>query len=1002
MKLNKYSWLAALPLLFTACQDDMLVEKHSQQGIYTLTATMDGGADSRAQIVLNGTSTTKESFHWNEGDAFTLFQLPVKDAEGNVVTEMSSHEFTISDAYSDEEPTASADFSTLDALTVGREFVAFYPTPVVDAENSYKVGWDLESTLPDNSVASWKNYFRNNLFMMVKGTVSNTTSLAFEHLSGIIRITYKNTSTVDRKINGIFVAESDMTTGVDFDLSNNCSLAGGSGRSGMVGLNFDNNATIAAGTSEDFYIIFMKNLFEDKGMAAFSKIGIITAENVLLSTPEYSKELPEMEAGKCYWYNVTDDGNKLFWTNDQQGGDDSGDNEGTTVETHTATVSDFIELRDALAVKANQTKITFVNDIVLDTPLTITCPTTFYMKGHAITLHESNYKTNGLDAVFDVVASLDIQCGSILGLDKSTKLHDYYFKLSGQHAFLGLRGVSLITKTAISNAVFMNDDYIRMSEFTTGSEVYMSSIQTRGNAIHYIANGQTPRYFSDFDGVVAGDVYIQTDYDRLNASMCFKAGTISGNLKCEVPEGLDIAEFIEYSWEDVLIEDAYKDSWKNVGRYVEDQKYSVTTFEQLKAAINAEQIHDEFTEITLCNDIFLSSPLTINKSIVINGNYTMTYIGDSEPAFTVIGENQKSLVFWLENASLVAEGVSTAISLKDCQFQLTGSSSVTASVGSFALNILSETRYSSAMLETSGTMTGNVGFTVNYIDSAIRTYFDLFEGTVLGDLITSGTYANDVSIYIHGGDVKGIGWPNQDGSNDSEDTEPVFAKVSNFQELKTALADKTINYIELDDDIVLDGPLSISHTVTLVLMDYTMSLSSSYPSDASDVINVIGDDIRFMFVQGNVDCTANTIKLNNFIKLSGKSIDFQFADVVMNTGDYIGNAIYMDDDNLDMFYSQRTTDITALNAIYLVSNETNKGYSSSIDINGSINGNLFFQSNSGELNTHLEITAGTMNGELMFNGVNESVNKADYIKYNEEAVTFGTQAKGWDQAGILE
>ena len=118
MKLNKYSWLAALPLLFTACQDDMLVEKHSQQGIYTLSATVENGsASSRAQIVLNGTSTTKESFHWNEEDAFTLFQLPVKDAEGNVVTEMSSHEFTISDSYSDEKPAASADFSTLDALS---------------------------------------------------------------------------------------------------------------------------------------------------------------------------------------------------------------------------------------------------------------------------------------------------------------------------------------------------------------------------------------------------------------------------------------------------------------------------------------------------------------------------------------------------------------------------------------------------------------------------------------------------------------------------------------------------------------------------------------------------------------------------------------------------------------------------------------------------------------------------------------------------------------------
>ena len=100
MKLMKYSWLAALPMVFTACQNDVLEENCMQQNVYTLAASMDkGSADSRAQIVLNGTSTTKEAFHWNEGDKFSLFEL-----YGN--GGWLEHEFNISESYNDQEPTS--------------------------------------------------------------------------------------------------------------------------------------------------------------------------------------------------------------------------------------------------------------------------------------------------------------------------------------------------------------------------------------------------------------------------------------------------------------------------------------------------------------------------------------------------------------------------------------------------------------------------------------------------------------------------------------------------------------------------------------------------------------------------------------------------------------------------------------------------------------------------------------------------------------------------------
>ena len=41
MKLNKYIWLAAMPMLFAACQNDTLDEGLQQKdGIYTLSGKM--------------------------------------------------------------------------------------------------------------------------------------------------------------------------------------------------------------------------------------------------------------------------------------------------------------------------------------------------------------------------------------------------------------------------------------------------------------------------------------------------------------------------------------------------------------------------------------------------------------------------------------------------------------------------------------------------------------------------------------------------------------------------------------------------------------------------------------------------------------------------------------------------------------------------------------------------------------------------------------------------
>lgn len=880
MKLNKYSWLAALPLLFTACQDDMLVEKHSQQGIYTLSATVeDGSASSRAQIVLNGTSTTKESFHWNEEDAFTLFQLPVKDAEGNVVTEMSSHEFTISDSYSDEKPAASADFSTLDALTVGREFVAFYPTPVVDTENSYKVSWNLESILPDNSVASWKDYFKNNLFMMVKGTVSNTTALTFEHLSGIIRITYKNTSSVDRKINGIFVNEGDMTTGVDFDLSNNCSLAGGRGRNGMVGLNFDNNATIAAGTSEDFYIIYMKNLFEDKGMSAFSKIQVITADNVLLSTPEYSKELPEMEAGKCYWYNVTDDGNGLSWTNAQQGEDDSEDEDSGNQDFVEKDVSTYTELKEALSVVTKTLDIYLRSDIALEGPLNVVSNTNIMLNGHTLSLSD-NYKPGTSDAVFDVTAPLRVYDGTLQGKDGAT-LHKYYFKLSGRQIELNFGGTNLNTGTAIAHAVFMDDDRIDLNNITKRYsdgriEVVNSSIVTSGDAIHYVAFAANPQNWSYINGNITGNVYLETTYKTLNTLMIFQTGTINGNLNTtNVNSDVVISEFIRKA-SVVTVGSGYT-GWDKAGLHVENQRYSVSTFAELKAAIEAPQVADEDTDITLLNDITLESPLTVNKVTRIFGVDHQLIVsesfnwGTSDAVFINNGNDPFGLVdtkfigctaatankymvksvdgrFYMTNASMTANGVAHGAYLEDSRITLLKNSNITVKEGGYALDFATvDSHIQIYISQMTGTVTGDVRFTANYVNSTYPNVIHLLQGTYNGDLIKAGTYADQLSVVLDAGvTVSGEGWPQPGASEESGDNEidPDAKPVGTLTELKNALT--WAGPIYLTADIELTSPLVVEYTKPIYMNGKTISLSENFEWGDADAAITSKSNLSFL------------------------------------------------------------------------------------------------------------------------------------------------------------
>lgn len=330
MKLNKYSWLVALPMVFTACQEDMLVENSMQQteGVYTLKASMpDNGLGSRAQIVIGGESTEKESFYWNEGDVFYMYAHGEENG--------GEYPFTISSEYSEDNPSSIANFTSNQSVR-GNTFVAFYPNCSPEFGGN---GWDynysngnytasLENSFvltDEGEDAAWREFFSRNMMMYAKGNLGATgadTEVNFEHLCGLIRITFTDNTTDGTtlkavKLNGSWgkgVVVSSSTGDVVPLEENNDNLE--------LKFELPYAFPIEKGKSKDFYMFFFPPTGSD--INPLTQISVAyhldcdfnpIYEDVTPSTyngNDFSVE--GFEAGNCYWFNITRDGNGLQWT----------------------------------------------------------------------------------------------------------------------------------------------------------------------------------------------------------------------------------------------------------------------------------------------------------------------------------------------------------------------------------------------------------------------------------------------------------------------------------------------------------------------------------------------------------------------------------------------------------------------------------------------------------------------------------------------------------------
>ncbi len=316
MKLNKYSWLAALPMIFTACQNDTLVENQQQNdGFYSLNCTIgQEAADSRAQIILGNTEVEQEFFKWNAGDAFTLYL--------NNNKKLKPVTFTISSDYSNDALSSSANFFANEAIPMGT-YRAVYPTTVtVNADEEYeRVALEQQKNLDFSSGTVeevWRDYFSKNMLMRatVVLTEGGAESVNFQHECALARITYKNESGKDQPIGGVSLGGNQQ-----FGHIKTLNVIGGwdSGASSNDYPIFIKNLTVKDGDTFDFYVLFFPCGFADGEM----HLNMNTSGNWMspltlpLSTIAAANNgSTSFVGGKRYWFNVTQKPEGLAWTKD--------------------------------------------------------------------------------------------------------------------------------------------------------------------------------------------------------------------------------------------------------------------------------------------------------------------------------------------------------------------------------------------------------------------------------------------------------------------------------------------------------------------------------------------------------------------------------------------------------------------------------------------------------------------------------------------------------------
>ena len=342
---NRLCWLAALPLAFTACQNqDLLPEEPEAGKAGAIVATIGEQAQTRAQVQYGNPDETKgELFMWNNKDNFRIFDLQ------NEATASSPYLYSISDNYDENTPSNSATFVPSDSYsyTNGHNMVAFngvnlFETYIADNIltleniNIEALNTQKSSSVPGHADVS---HLKDYLPIYATATVSNGAipSLSFRHLSSMFRYSLTNKTSSDVKIKQVTVKMTNhqhfiMAADITITATGEVAIINKWTEEATLVLNFEDASdnpytTIAKDATYDGYSIFIPDNSVTFGAGEKLTFTVTTTDGTTKTTSNpitldasriaaANNGAQYFEMGKRYWFDLTiDTDGTLKWTN---------------------------------------------------------------------------------------------------------------------------------------------------------------------------------------------------------------------------------------------------------------------------------------------------------------------------------------------------------------------------------------------------------------------------------------------------------------------------------------------------------------------------------------------------------------------------------------------------------------------------------------------------------------------------------------------------------------
>ena len=927
MRIKKYSWLAVLPMIFTACQEEMLVKEQQQDKVYTLTADMeDGVAMSRAQIQLGKTTSGEELFFWNENDEFDLY------LNGDVEPKV----FTITDysePYEGEKTTAT--FTTTSPVPIDEDYVAVYPSGVNMVDNSFE--FNINNSLEFNSWSEqeyiWASYLQQNMYMMADGKFEDPddASVSFNHLCALIRVSYSNESGVPQSINSLSISSETPY------FSSSCRYS----MDGTVSTNLEtsyelwtNGLTVQSDGTTDFYVLFFPGQFSE-GNDEYLEFMINKDDSNpsvkidLSAIKEANPNDDGFKAGKRYWFKVTETEKGLTWTN----------------YTKTVEVDDITSFRDAMESPT-------VTHIALKSPIVISSELDFESTSHkTIFPSEENFTwtVGGVeqDALIINESGSNIHIGNctIQGSASETDGEKYLVKAASNTFYL--------VDATLDAAGTMNGAKVK------DAEIYFSNTSVdlaKGrNAVAVWSENNLSNVYVEGNTIINGNVSCVSNYDgwsgfHLNNSTLDGEITVSGDY---------ISKFAISMDENSV--------------YTGSRSAEVSTWKELQDFVNNGVI----TNIILTNPIIVpeseeNREFSSNKIISMSDNFEWTVDGTEYDALII---NQAE-VFDLNNCTLVgttdldskyllrsdagtfrpsyvkldANGAMNGMKLADVHVYMDGKSSVDVESGNgYALYITADNVESEVILSIEGEINGNIYFENNFDSeddwSMLQIYFNC---TLNGEVITAGDNIQDLRVHLYG---------EYNGAKKIE--------ADDIQDIRNVVYNETVDTIVLKNPIVVTGEVGCIFSTN---KDRAMRILMDERFDW--FVNTVEYDALFVNDGGNFNLGNCNLKGSAVASTSEKYLLKTTAgslfvyDSILDAGEEM-NGVKVEGSWFSLMYETSVINVENSDKVAL---------------------NIYSSADEVSVDVHIQ---GTVNGDVTYLGNNSSSNYSDSFHVSNTGKLYG-------------